>query len=221
MTTELTPISSTSTFGSYTWAERRAIIRARLEESSEGVWDDDVLLDDFNTAMRELVAQFDPDEFLSDYSFSTVAGQRAYTVPVSSNVHRAPVKLLYGTTALERETPADWAGYDLTSEGVPEAYAFVDGQIYLRPVPSAAQSCTYFYKAWPQPMTSTSDTVPVKDHYLPAVEAYVLAKAYEQVGDTESAMMAWRSYDRAVAGLAAVEQRVRASDDVAELRMAW
>lgn len=204
-----------------TFADRLTILRAKLEESAEGVWDDDVIRDDYNAGMRDLAAKCDPPEMVAEYKFNSAANTRTYALTASPTLHREPTILLRGRSKMYREKPEDWAGLDLSSTSTPVAYAVVGASLYLRPVPAVAASMTYWYKKWPTALTGTGSTVTLGDQYLPAVESYVLAKQYEQIGDFDSSQTYWNAYDRAVMDIRNQQEMSNMADDFREPMEAW
>jgi len=204
-----------------TFNDRLTLLRVKLEEETAGVWDDDALRDSYNQSMRTVVAETDPPEFLSEYRFNTVAGTRTYALTASATLHRETIVLYHSTNKMYRERPYEWSGLTLTATGTPEGYAIVNASLYLRPVPGVAASMVHWYKAWPTALTATGSTIEVPNHLMPAVEARVLAQAFEQVGDAEASNREWTNYERFLHDARNQQTSANMSDDFCPISTAW
>lgn len=201
-----------------TFNDRLTIMRHKLEESTEGVWDDDMLKDDYNHFQRSVAAKTNPPELLSEYDFTASGNARKWALP---STFRSVKALYYGTRKMMRQDLNEVEGIDLTGSGAPSYYTIINGSVALYPVPNITASMHLKYVAWPTTISSTSTTINIPDDYLPCVEAGVLARAYEQTGEVDMADLNWRAYDRYLHDLMNQAERENERDHVTQPAEAW
>jgi len=126
-------------------------------------------------------------EAAPDTSTTTVSGTRAYSIPTRAI---SIFRLTYNGQKLKpfsfREDDAitDWDEND-SSTGTPLYYALWADKVYLRPVPDAAQTLTFYYYREPAVIT-TSDSIETPARYhMDMVDGVVAEMMYKDENSTQ------------------------------------
>jgi len=194
-----------------TFETRLAQIRRVLEEATEGVWDDDTLMSFYNDALMDIAAQTKDDYWLKSYAFNSATSTQGYARP---SYDYEPVMLVRAASyRMTRITPEELTGRALSATSAdPYWYYVTGGTIYLYPTPTTAASYTYYSHRHPLTVVSTSSTVDCPAHMMRVVDAYTLARAYEQVGEWDSARAQQENYDRFLSDIFGQSVAQRAGD---------
>jgi hypothetical protein len=180
-----------------------AQVRRQLEESSPNVWSAASLLHWTNEAARDVARKGKP---LRDEQYATLTvGQDSYALP---DYTLSIISMIYeangNRTELLRRDVHEISLY--TSLSAPPTYYAVDDEnIYLYPTPDYAGVLRFWRYHRPTPVTADSDTVPFGEEYSTAMEYFVFSRAFEQIGDWESASQYRDRYNQAVDELSAHE----------------
>lgn len=175
-----------------TYADFLAQIRRDLEEPVAGVWADASIMYWTNSVSADFARK--TKLFRDSISISAVVDQYIYTL---SAYTLEPIGVFYENTELVRTELASWPPQESTT-GTPRKYA-VDGvSMYVWPIPDATGDITLFYYRIPEPITAGTDTMPFQSMYDATLEYGVLAKAFEQTGDWQSAGEYMARYNQGV-----------------------
>jgi hypothetical protein len=180
-----------------TWSTELAHLRLELEEAPESVWDDDAILTWYNDGADDIATQ--TKELKGTVTATVTAGTQAYVL-ATTTLDVFSVRI--GATVLLNEDVQSWDLHSenpLTATGSPTSYALVGGSIYLRPVPKASTTMTYFRTYTPTRMTAGTDVTPFLGRYDRIIRDYVKSRAFEQTNDYESANFAAQRYQSEVA----------------------
>lgn len=176
-----------------TWATELTHLRNILEEATASIWADATLLEYYNQGLRDVAAK---TKFrLQETVVSSTAGTATYARP---SYDMEPYKVYIGTTVLDRESPQEWAGHDLTASGSPLHYAVIGATLHFRPIPNVGASIHYWSYRYPAPVSGTA-TVTLPDELIQCVREYTLSKAYEQVENWDACQFHKNTYQEYLA----------------------
>jgi hypothetical protein len=187
------------------------IIREARREVIETVgtfWSDSEILDLVNRAEADF---FNKTRFTDSFStMSTVAGQRAYTLPNNWVSSRA----IFVQT---NDTPAGWRRVKPTNlekvsqeqpnflsdeterQGMPNQYWIWNKQMYLSPTPDATYTVAMFHKGKPVKLIAASQSLNVDDSLFEGILAFVLWKMWKKENELDRAQAARADYEQYVA----------------------
>jgi hypothetical protein len=135
----------------------------------------------------------------SDTSTSTVAGTRAYAYPTRclgiKRLEYAGAKLK--PIEFREDDSLTLSNSASTSQGTPQYYVEWDDTAYLRPIPDAVGTLTFYFYSEPTPLTTSSTTLstPVRCH-IHLVD-YVVAELAAKEGNfdvSDRYMDKWNDY---------------------------
>lgn len=150
---------------------------------------------------------------------TTVAGTQTYTVPTYAIIIK---RLTYNGQKLE---PIDFrqddgiTGMDqnTTNQGTPTFYSIFNRQVYLRPIPDAAQTLKYFTYNMPQPLTSGS-TLEIPEQFHMALIPYALSRMYAKDKDFNAAGYYERLWNKEVLEAKKWSKKMRRGDAYAVVK---
>ena len=204
-----------------TWTDFLAQVRRELEEPTEGVWADASLLYWVNAATTEIASRV---KNTRDWQYSTSAvGQNSYTLPEQT---LEVISVFFGTGdaryQLQRVEFADFSRLDDTSTDTPIYYTVDDDALYLWPTPSTADEISFFRFYLPEILAGTEDeSMPFNGQYDPAIGLYVKSRAFEQVGDFDTADALLGRYEQMVDRIANQEGIEAQSGRAVQPREVW
>ncbi len=196
-------------------------VRYRLMEPVADFWTDAELLLYLNEGQNDLADQMRGIE--SKANMSTVALRNDYTLPQNWLSTRAVFyKDPSSATAVWRRAVA--TNLEKVAQEAPNfqevptsenwgqqvRYWIWDRTLYFLPTPfsSGSGNILMFYKAKPNEIVSLSENLAVDDLFAPAIESYVLARAWEKEKEADLAQVAWTEYNtRARRGLRWVKRQ--------------
>lgn len=196
-------------------------VRYRLMEPTAGFWTDEELLLYLNEGQGDLADQMRGIE--TKAYMSTIANRNDYALPQNWLSIRAIFYKRSGTstdtwsrmqpTNLEKvaqENPNFLATLTADMWGGQVQYWIWDRTLYLTPTPytTGSNNVLMFYKAKPNEIVALSENLAVDDLFAPAIESYVLARAWEKEKESDLATVAWNEYNmRARRGLRWVKKQ--------------
>lgn len=124
-----------------------------------------------NAAAEFVHNQYDFEDNKKIYSFSTVSGTIAYTMPTDLEGIRALRNVTTDNTGLLRRTERIWA-YDPASTGMPKRWAQEKHTIYLWPTPDDAYSLELWYIIQMARLATKTAVTVFPDHWDMAVVFY-------------------------------------------------
>lgn len=196
-------------------------VRVQLMEPVAGFWSDEELLLFLNEAQNDLADQMRGVE--TKAYMSTTAGRADYALPQGWLSTRA---IFYKRTdspsekwsrmvptnleKVAQETPDFITPVTEDKWGSQVKYWIWDRSLYFTPAPfaSGSNNILMFYKSTPNEITLLTENLAVDDIFSPAIESYILARAWEKQKESELATVAWNEYgQRARRGLRWVKKQ--------------
>lgn len=176
-----------------TYADFQSQVRRSLEEPTEGVWKDSSFMYWTNETAAQMARRNKPT--LVERTFNTVAATAAYALLA---VDLEFLKVTADNDELLRIPLEEYGTLDVSTSGKPYWCAMGDGQMFLYPTPDAVYAMRLFRYRTPDLITATTDSMPFSSQYNTAIEYGVLARAFEQINDWQSAEMYRGRFEAAV-----------------------
>ena len=176
-----------------TFGDFKAQVRRQLEEPAANVWADESLLYWANEAVNDISSRVRQN---ADENYTTtIAGQADYALPDDTQEITA---VYYNGMKLSREMPE--AIYSASTEqGTPLYYQRMDEVLRLRPIPDAALTLLILRRSTPDDITGDTDTMPFRSERNTLIEYFILARAFEQTNDWQTADAYKARYEAALA----------------------
>ena len=171
-----------------TYADFQVRIRRALEESSADVWADADLMYWTNETARDMSTRVRQN--IEETYTNTVSGTADYELPENTQeivaVYFGHLTGVDDGKLLERESPQSrWTVPSDT--GTPEYYQRMDEVLRLRPIPDSVAELLIRRKVYPTAITSSDDDMPFRSERDTCIGYGVLERAFEQIGDWQSA----------------------------------
>ena len=176
-----------------TFADFRAQVRRDLEEPTANVWSDASLMWYTNETAREVASRVRQNE--EETYTATVAGEADYELPADTQEITA---VRYNGVKLLRVNPES-VGESLADSGAPSSYQRMDEVLRLYPTPDAVGTLLILRKAYPTDITDDTADMPFRSERNTVLEYGVLSRAFEQVGDWQSADAYKQRFEAALA----------------------
>lgn len=157
-------------------------IRQRFNAVGDDFFSDEEMRDLVKDGQDELILETDCTELI--YTSDTVVGTREYPYPSRAyRLHRVEwngVRLDPDDFMMDDQNTGNDA--DSTSQGEPRYYQIWGDNIYLRPIPDAAQELKLFVNVIAQDLTVDTATLDIPERYVHKIKDYVLACMFAKSG---------------------------------------
>lgn len=179
-----------------------AAVRRKVGTSQgDGMLPPDVLLDLIDEANMMLEAERDWPWQLTSASFSTVAGQQAYTqaefTAAAGDWLRTSQLKIAGYEPLVLRTVGDLdAGNPASAQGLPSEFAYYGDTLLLSPTPGGVYAVTHRYVKVTPSLDADTDSPLMPAMFRWAIVQQATALAFQRVGDDDRAQLAEAAVDR-------------------------